>query len=158
MLRGMADRHKAQFAALVREAGQQIAIRHPATRQVSEAPANKVLGKRTTPLDPTDVGAVYYVDAIVSTGYRQVDYDFGAVPAAIAAIGKRDPSMVVARCLLEDVQPVGASPFSDTYFHGAKAVIIGTDSFEVVGVDRSGLPPAGPYIVWVGLKRIGVAT
>lgn len=158
MLRGAAERHKRQFTAMLADAGQDILIQHPAVRVAAETAVDKVLGRRTLPITQTPTGVSYQVLALISTGYRTIDYEHGNLPASIAAVGRTDPSIVVARCLLSDVQDVGASPYGDTYFHGAARIVIGSDAFQMLGIDRTGLPPVGPYTVWVGLKRVGPAT
>jgi hypothetical protein len=155
MLKALAQRHRSQFESLLTQAGQEVEIQLPEVRTAAESPVAKVLGRGTPSPAVAPGGPSTVVPALVSTGYRAVDYEFGNVPATIAALGRTDTALVVLRCRLSDVIPAGQSAHGETLFHRAARVVVGRDAFQVVGIDRSGLPPLGPYIVWVGLKRVG---
>jgi hypothetical protein len=158
MLRTIAERHKKQFEMLVGQTGREIIIQLAGPRVAAEAPVNKVLGRpNAVPASAPVNGPQHYVQAIVSAGYRSQDYAYGNIPASIASLGRQDPTMVVIRCSRTDVQEPGGLAFGDTYLHSAARVVIDNESFAVLGVDRSGLPPLDPYIIWAGLRRIGKA-
>lgn len=156
-MRGAALQHKKQFERMMKDAVQ-IELRMPAAVVPAAQAVDKVMGKRPTPTASatTAYGPSKFVSALWGVGYS-ITTAYGAVPPHLAALGQSDNLDVVLRCPLADVLLDQDKPLGRTVFHTAKDVVYQGEVFTVTGVDASGLPPLGPYICWVGLKKAGVS-
>jgi hypothetical protein len=156
MLRGAALRHKQQFILQLTQAGDpDIVVRQPAVVTSAANPTEKVLGRRTDVTPGQGYGDEQTILAIRSDASLTTADQYSGLPARIAAIGRSEAIDILLRCLLEDVLLDPNEPYGRTIFDSAKDVLIGNAVFLVRGTDRTGLPPEGPYILWVALKRAG---
>lgn len=156
MFAAAAALHKKQFDKYVESVGAEVELRLPATAVAAPGAADKVLGKRPAPtIDATTAyGDSLFVQAIWTSG-TAITTEQG-VPNRIAALGASDQVDVLVRCKLADVLLDAVKPLGRTQFHVCKDVRYQGAIFTVTGVDTSGLPPLGPYVCWVGLKKAGV--
>lgn len=156
MFAAAASLHKKQFERYVDGSGAELELRMPATTTTAPVAADKVMGKRPAPTtDATSAyGETVYVKAIVTSG-TAITTEQG-VPNRIAALGASDQVDVLVRCKLADVLLDPTKPLGRTQFDVCKDVRFGGSIFTVTGTDTSGLPPLGPYVCWVGLKKSGV--
>lgn len=153
MLKGLAKQHKAMFDRMVDEAGVTVTVRQPPIATASTSPADKVLGKRPDAA-PEAYGEATTAVALWSTGYSGNDaLGTYAIPAQIAALGRTDGLDVILRLKLADYLVDPENRHGATLFDTAKAVTYETVTYKVRATDRSGLPPLGPYILWVALQK-----
>jgi hypothetical protein len=147
MLAGAARRHRAAFETLVAQTGRRVVFRARVGRVSSSTAADRVLGTRA---QETGDGTETALTAVFSAGGS---VDIARSPQKIAALGNAGAldallRLPVASALLDVTKPLGR-----TVAHLAKDVVVDGEVFEIVGIDRSGLPPEPPYILWVGLKK-----
>jgi hypothetical protein len=119
---------------------------------------NEILGRPSLATGP--IGTTTEVTAIINYGYTAGTSPFAnqdSMPAAIRALGDTDNLDVLLRCNVAEclVNPAGAGG-GRTIFDSCKDVVFDECSFKVTAVDRTGLPPYGPYVLWVALKKNGV--
>jgi hypothetical protein len=152
-LDALAKQHRDFFYRLVDEVGRSITIRKtiPAPT-ASITAATRVLGAQVT--QSNDSYPEIPVTAIV-TGASSVTSLNVRNPGDVAPIGLVQSSEILLRVKLVDVIVDSDDVYGPTLFDIAHDVFIGDSYFKVVGVERSGLPPLTPYIVWVGLKSAG---
>lgn len=150
MLPGAAKKHRAQFERLVAESGVDVVVRQPAAATASATAADKVFGKAVV-APATGVGTTATVTAVVSDAAMN-PFDT-TIPPRIAALGRTDSVDVLLRCVLSAVLLKDEERYGRTLFDTAHDVQIGGATFKVKGTDRTGLPPVGPYILWVALRK-----
>ena len=155
MLRGAALQHKKMFAALLAGAGVDVVVRQPVAPVAASTSADKVLGRQVDQA-PDAVGTTQTVRVVWSTSYR-ANPATGApdLPPSLAAVGRTERLDVVLRCALADVVIDPNTRHGKTIFDTAKDVQFDGATYQVKGTDRTGLPPEGPYILWVGLRKVG---
>lgn len=150
--KALATRHKAEFDKLVEGAGQLITIRQPGTRVAGSSAVDRVKGSRTS---ETSVGTTNTVLAIWSNDLLTDAGKDTSIASILASIGTKETVDAIIRCKLEDVLITAGDLQGRTLFHTARDVTYSGHTYEVVGTPkRTGLPPIGPYILWVGLKQI----
>jgi hypothetical protein len=150
MLRGMADQHRRVFLAMLQRVGVWIVVRQPAVPTLGTTAVQRVLG---TKADLTAVGATKRIKALLSNDYlRPETIAPGDVSEGLAALGGKDRVDAILRVHLPDAVPDDDTQ-ARTLFDSAKDVVIDGTTFEVTGTKRTGFPPIGPYILWVGLKK-----
>jgi hypothetical protein len=154
MLAAAARMHKKRFEQFVAEAGDpNVVVRQSAAPTAALTAAEKVLGKQ--PTAPATYGASQTVTAVVSDASVAVEDRYTAIPSQIAALGRAEKLDLLLRLTLASVLVNPEHKYGTTIFDTAKDVQIGGAVFQVRGTARSGLPPEGPYILWVALRKAG---
>ena len=143
-------RHKTEALALIAAMGEDIEIRQPVARSTSTNDMEKVLGATT---DPDAYGTTTTVTGMVHQG--KVPSGAMGFNTSVSIVGLIQNSDLVVSVALEDVLVDATKKYGRTLFDTAKTVIVGGSTFEVGGTFRSGMPPLGPYILWVGLEIQG---
>jgi hypothetical protein len=150
-LQRAAERHRDFFREYVRTMGHTVKINGSPTKvSASGNPVTKVMGSKA---QVTSVGTITEVPAVVLNPSSRVAPQ-GPIAQA-APLGLYGQSDVVLMVLLEDVLSDEDKPQSKTLFDGAKDIEVQGSKFTLVGMERTGLPPLDPYILWVGLKILG---
>lgn len=154
MLVGAARLHRVRFERFVDEAGETVEVRQPAAPTAPASALEKVQGKRPS---VAAYGDTQTVQAIQGGGYDGNVLHPPSVPAQIAAIGKVQPIDLLLRCKLADALIDSGKRYGQTIFDTAKDVVFAGAVWTVLVTERSGLPPEGPYELWVGLRKSGGA-
>jgi hypothetical protein len=151
-IQGAALLHKQLTESYIDTAGTTVTVRQaPAKVASGGSVVNKVLGTKAA-LDGAGVETeVTAVIAYTSSGVKQ-----DARKTESAPIGLYDSSDVILMVKLAEVLDDPTKPQGMTIFDTAKEVLIQGTYFKKTGSERTGLPPYGPYILWVGLKTLGV--
>lgn len=143
-----AAQHKQIFDRMVEQAGTVITLRMPpANVSGATSAATKALGTRA---QATGYGADIPVTAIVHTSLDASPLQQTGYPAGLVQISEIILAVRLADVLVDPLKPLGP-----TQFELAKEIVVQGTVFKKTGVERSGLPPLGPYILWVGLKGLG---
>lgn len=153
MFAAAARLHKRQFEAHLAGAGVEVEVRQRPPRAVPTTTADKVLGRRQDVVADAPAGPSTFVRAVVSDAAMATGNGYGSTPAEIVSIGKVEALDLILRCALTDVLVDPDKPYGKTVFDGAKDVLVAGTPFEVRATDRTGLPPVGPYILWVALRK-----
>jgi hypothetical protein len=159
LLTGAAKLHKKKFYSYLDSTGVSVNVRLPLATNSASNSVTRALGKTVTATGP--IGSIRQVRAIVNFGYTAGTNPFAnpdAIPPAIRQIGTVETVDAVLRCRLEDVLVVATELGGRTLFDSCKDVVYQNTSYTVLTTDRTGLPPEGPYIVWVALRSNGAAT
>lgn len=155
MLRGAAVRHRLQFERMLAQTGDSaVVVRQPLVRSAGTSAADRVLGKRAENVVGAGYGVSTTITAVVSDAAMALNDQYAKIPPQIAALGRTETLAVILRCLLSDVLVDPDLKYGKTIFDTAKDVQIGGGTFQVRAVDRTGLPPEGPYICWVALRVV----
>jgi hypothetical protein len=151
-LKKAADMHRAMFVSYLTEMGTLVTVRqYPDKAATGGSEFSKVFGNRNR---ENEVGSTSEVRAVVSASVSgQLEPREYAENSAV--LGLFEKSDVVLRVLLEDVLLDPTKPLERTLFDTAKEIVVQGSEFELAGSARTGLPPLGPYILWVGLKATG---
>lgn len=150
--KALAQRHKAEFEKFLTGAGVVVTIRQPGARVAGTNAVDRVKGQRTF---ETSIGSTQDILVVWSNDLiRPEAVVAGDVAETIAALGGKASVDVIIRCRLSDALLDGATHQGRTLFDTAKDVTYSGQTYEVTGTKRTGLPPIGPYILWVGLKQI----
>lgn len=156
MLRGAASMHKRKFEQMVDEAGDpNVVVRQPAAPTVALSAAEKVLGRKSDTTQGQGYGESQTVKAVVSDFAISLADVYASIPPQIAAIGRAEKLDLLLRLPLAVALTNPDAKYGPTIFDTAKDVQIGGAVFTVRATDRSGLPPEGPYILWVALRKAG---
>lgn len=154
----LAQAHKARFESLLVAADTTVELRYPPLKSPASSAADKVLGTKPqeTGIDPARsriLSVIWSNDLFHSEDVAQ-----GSLSQLVASIGHNKeglPLDAVIRLRLSDALMDPASPQGMTLFDSCKDVVYQGQSFKVLSTKRTGLPPLGPYILWVGLHRLG---
>lgn len=143
------------FEAFLAQAGDDaVLVRQPAARTTPASDVEKVMGRRPAASQDDGVGETTNLLAVVSDAAVVLADRFQAVPPRIATLGKVESIDLLLRCRLEDVLVDSGSKYGKTILDTAKDVVVGGVSFTIRAIDRTGLPPEGPYICWAALRRV----
>jgi hypothetical protein len=132
----------------------EVLVRQPAALVALTTSIDKVLGKQA-PAPGQGYGTQQYVLAVVSDAASALADRYASIPPQIAAIGRAEKIDILLRVILQDALVNVDAKYGPTIFDTAKDVQIGGAVFQVRATDRSGLPPEGPYILWVALRKAG---
>lgn len=152
-----AELHKRQITQLIQSIGVQITLRFPPTKVGTGdgSMANKVFGARQIETT-TDSMKDRHVQVIWSNDYLRpetiVPGDVSDPLAPLASAGGRLDA--VLRAVLSEVLIDPNALQGQTLFDTCKEIVYEGGIFEVTGTKRTGLPPIGPYELWVGLRQI----
>jgi hypothetical protein len=155
-LKKTAEAHLALFKKYLEEAGNEVIVRQPAPRPTAVGnDVSKVLGARPVPTSLR--GTETLVMAIVSgpanvAGTPPTSY---TGPAQVNPLGKVAQCDLVLRVLLSDVLVNSKQKHGKTLFDTALDIQVDGGVFKVEAMERGGLAPLGPYILWVGLMAQG---
>lgn len=154
MFKRQAKIHKRQFEKLVDSLGVIVTVRQPQKRNPSGGPGNmaeRVFGR---PEWESEAGETQDIKVLWSNDYlRPESAVAGDISAPIASLAQNTQKMdAVLRLRLADALIDPGKPQGRTIFETAKDVVYQGQIFEVLGVRKTGLPPEGPYILWVGLR------
>lgn len=153
-LANAAKMHKRQFEAFLARAGVEVSLLMPATKGSDGDFSSDVFGNTNeTDTEPTAVP----VTAVFSADYlRPESVVPGDAPEAIAVLGEGPEDLdAVLRVKLEDVLLTAGALLGHTLFDKCMYVGYLGQTFKVTSTKRTGLPPIGPYILWVGLTESG---
>jgi hypothetical protein len=155
MYKKLAEKHKKMFDTLVETAGVEITVREPIGRIEGTSARSKVLGTKAYEEDAAPTTTA--VTVLWSNDYASLtDVDSRDVLDALGALALQNNKLdVVLRLKLEDVLDDPANKQGRTLFDRAKDVQYSGETFEITGTKRTGLNPIGPYILFVGLRRVG---
>jgi hypothetical protein len=155
-IRKMAEIHKRSFERLLEATGVEIAVRQPAPRNVSINAKDKVFGGKTL---ESDIGEIQLVTVIWSNDvFRPEAVVAGDVAEAVSGLAHNTggkPVDAVIRMKLSEALLQADAPQGMTIFDTAKDILYQGQRFQILSTKRTGLPPIGPYTIWVGLTRIG---
>lgn len=157
MLAGAARLHKQQFDSYVDSVGVGVLVRQPAAHTTVSSAVSQVLGTPSTATGP--IGSTLTISAVLNYGYSASPFaGQSQMPPAIRAMGEVENIDIVLRCRTSEalVTP-GGTLGGRVIFDTCRDVVIDGLSFKVTATDRTGLPPYGPYVFWVALKKNGVA-
>lgn len=156
MLSGAAKTHKRMFGRFVAEAGDpNVVVRQPAAPTAPISAAEKVLGRKSDTTQGEGYGESRTVKAVVSDAAVTLADVYASIPPQIAAIGRAEKLDLILRLPLGDALLIADAKYGQTIFDTAKDIQIGGAVFTVRATDRTGLPPEGPYILWVALRKAG---
>lgn len=151
MFRAAALRHRKEFEKYVDSMDLWITIRQPPAKPPATSSVDRVFGHRPqppsapAPCETCEIRAVWTTADAMDLTYR--------VPPHIATIGRTEQVDLVLRVKLSDVLVDSAKKLGRTLLDTAQDVVIEGSTYKVLGVDRTGLPPEGPYIAWAALQR-----
>jgi len=153
-MKSVAKIHKAKFESLVEEAGIDIEVRMIPEREAGSSDSDNVFGPRGS---ETSVGESKTVKVVWSNDYVRPEAVVGGdVSESIATLATDTSKLdVIIRLPLEDALLKPDLKQGKTIFHVCRDVIHNGAKFKVTGTKRTGLPPLGPYILWVGLVKYG---
>lgn len=156
MLAGAARKHRAIFEKMVEEVGVTLTVRQPKGRSASTTDVDKVFGSgganREQEIDPAqnkDVKVVWSTDyhSIAASGRQEI-------LSALGGLALHNNQLdVIIRLKLEDGLVDPNQKHGKTIFETSHDVLYGGLTYKVKGTARTGFPPEGPYILWVGLVR-----
>lgn len=151
MFDALARKHKAMFEVYLHN-GVSIQVRQPAPRGTAANAVEKMKGISTF---ETGIGVIQTVKAIWSNDLLRPEAVVpGDVSEVVAALGGKGSIDVIIRCLLDDVLITPGDKQGRTIFDTARDVVYSGHTFQIKGSKRTGFPPLGPYIYWVGLREI----
>ncbi len=146
-----AERHRDFFREYIRTMGATVKIHGPPDKVTAGGnPVTKVMGSKA---QVTAAGVITEVPGVVFNPSSRVSAQ-GPIAQA-APLGLYGQSDVVLMVLIEDVIRDSDKPQSQTLFDSAPEIEVHGSKFTLVGMERTGLPPLDPYILWVGLKILG---
>lgn len=161
MIRGAASAHRRMFERWVAD-GVDVTIRQypapasPAAGAPAPTTVDKVMGRRTALPSVTDeVGPTTTVKAILTNGYAGLARHDPDMPVPVQGIGYLKGVDILLRVRLHDVLVDPARPYGLTLFDTAKDVVFQQSAFEVKATEPAGMPPEGPYELWVALGKRG---
>lgn len=154
-LRAAAELHKRQFDAMVDGNGVLVELQFPPEKATGATMAAKAFGQKTAE-ETIDPARSLLLKGVWSNDYIRADAVVGGdVAEAIASMtAKANPLDGVLRLKLADVLLPGATSQGQSVFDTCKYVLYQGVYYRVVDTKRSGLPPIGPYILWVGLVKL----
>lgn len=149
--------HKRIFERLLRDKGVTISVRFPPTSTTNAGGtlASKVFGERNWETTVDEVRTQEYLALWSNDGLGPEHPEGAQVSNAMSPLsraGEKIDAMIrvsLAGALLDVNAPQGLTVFDickDVQYAGA--------SFQVVKSARTGLPPLGPYILWVALRKL----
>lgn len=141
--------HRERFERYVSDVGINVTVRQPRKVEAPSTDVEKVLGTSGAETEPGDAQTVR---VIWSNDLRPNAID-NHLPSKIASLARQGSVDVFIRAILRDVLHDPADPNGLTLFDTAFDVLQGTARFKVLDTDRTGLPPEGPYVLWVALRR-----
>lgn len=156
MLGNASKAHKAIFERYITAVGTIVTLVFPPARSGDASMSSRVFG---APGYEENDGPTKEITVIWSNGQNSggvfddgIDKAPSKVVAALAGNGQVLDAVI--RCRLADALIDPTKKQGKTYFHRAKEVEYQGQRFSINGFSLGGLPPEGPYILWVGLSRI----
>ena len=151
-LRRIAEVHKKQFDRFLEETGTLVEVVSQAAKTTSDgSDVGKVLGSRKRAEPGTQTTSVKAI--VHSSVSDRMEGRSGFIESS--PVGMFDNSDIVLSVRLGDVLLKADRPLERTVFDTAMSIVVQGSTFEVDAQSRTGLPPIGPYILWVGLKASG---
>jgi hypothetical protein len=148
--------HRRIFERMLAREGEVLEVRQPtpaATATQTPTAAEMFFGPRPAAPAAAPTGPVDEVTALITTDPATLSVEGLQRRTPFHGIGRPESIVMIARCLLPDALVDDDRPLGRTLFDTAKDVVYLGESFEVAGTERTGLPGAGPYILWVALRR-----
>lgn len=147
-----AERHRAEFRRFVERAGVLIDVVFPSAKPAPLTQAEKVTGAKPRGDESGEVHQVRVIWSSDLSSPTNVDGDIVSVAQALGHNPDKPIDAVIRLNLADGLEDV-SRPLGQTIFDTAKEVVFLGERFVVSGSKRTGMPPIGPYILWVGLRR-----